>query len=389
MIEHTHLYSLIDNKGYRVPVPKTPCEMLAIENMTSKTRSSVLPSAKIFTQKVILNTTDFQKEKLSNRLYCDKVLNWVKDSKATVITDLRDSYKIQVDYLITSAADELIDEGVTTQTVEPKVVIMPTGVSEDNELGYRYALKFDKLIKFTKAFPASFGMLQQISGQYFLKIHGIKLLGISDLGVTDGKDQYIYPGILDNSGRMQVGITTAAHDGVCILDTTQMGITFDPEVIPFKPRELAIDLSIVLNEFCQYASEAELLAALAANDGGTSSDTPDGNGNKYPCHPNIHPHPPMNPCPDHWCPGCDKPLGPDNGDKPKPNPGDNDDDLIWALQPVDGTTPDDAVRYTVVDDSMSDDIFDKNTMVKLADAKKYITDVKVGDLVFWGWTWNM
>lgn len=397
MIEHNHLYSVIDNKGYRVPIPKNQPETIAYDELPSKSRVGANPSAKIFALKVVLNTTDFQETKLSNRLYCEKVLNWIKDSKATVITDLRDSYKIQLDYTLVSAAGELIDEGVTTQTVEPKIVMVANPLNTDNEMTYRLAFKFDKIIKLDKAFPASFGMINQVNRQYYLKVNGIRLLALSDLGTTDPKDNYFYPSILDCSGRLQMGITNAASEGVCIFDTTTRGINIDKECVPFRPRELGVDITILLNEFAEFFTETEILAALGENNGSTTSDSEDDQGNTL-CHPNIHPHyPPHNGvCGDHWCPACDKPLKPNNPDNPdqkpdpnpKPDPG-TDDDMRWELQPVDGTTPEGTTIYTVVADDTSDEEFDENTMVKLSETQKYISTAKVGDKVFWGWTWIM
>ena len=396
---HEHLYALLNDVCYRVPVPAGETKMLAIEDMTSKVSTIKRADSRVHTMKIQINTGNFR-EATSNDLNCKRIVDWATETKASSITDLRDSYKVEIDYCITSSTKRLIEEGTAVQTVSPFVILVAQPIAEGNHLTYTKALTFDKLIKFTKAFPASYGALHSVNESYSLEINAIRIKGITDLGFGDPKPNYFYPKVIDRTGRKTSGITSTTEEAILLLDTKAMGIDFDPEIITFLPRELAVEIKIVFDEFCQFFDENEILNIISENGGGPSSTTPPSEEKppyEAPCHPNIHPHPippcggcqcpfpPVPPCPpDRPITPPDKPDDPDNPDDPGYEGPGCDDDLIWDLQRVDATTPDSEKIYTVVADDTED--FDSETMIKYSEAAEKIADIQIGEQVYWGYT---
>lgn len=386
---HEHLYTLLGGVCFRAPIPTGETRMLAIEEMASKVSTIRRDNARTHTMKIQINTKNFRNPK-DNEVSCQEIVDWATNSKATSITDLRDSYKVEIDYCITSSTKQLIEEGTAVQTVSPQVVLVAQDIAEGNRLTYTKALKFDKLVKFTKAFPASYGAINQVSNSYILQIYRIRIKGISDLGFGDTKPNYYYPRVVDRTGKRRIGMTTPADGSILLLDTEVMGIKFDPEIISFRPRELCVDVNILFDEFCVFFDENQILDIIDANGGGPTSTTPpteDEPPYQAPCHPNIHPHPrpegDIGPCP-----GCppDRPLDPPSGDDNCCGGPGCDDDVIWDLQIADPTTSPDEKIYTVVSDDLPEEEFDAESMIRYADAAERIGDIKVGDRVFWGYT---
>lgn len=391
-MNHTHLYGFLNNTCYRVPIYNSSDEIIAISGMNSCSRVSTLPSAKVFAMKININTAEYVENPVANHTFCSQLVEWVKDQKISSIMDLRDTYKIEIDYTIATMENQLVDEGVMVQTIAPKEVLVVQPISETNELYYRKALKFDKIVKFTRSFPASYNIMNQITPKYKFKIHAIRIKGITDCGVDDPKEEYLTNTVVDLTGRRRAAITTSTVDGVVLFDTAKIGLKFVPEIVPFKPREIGVDFTLVLNEFCEFGSEVELLNALKDNSGETSSEDPGDIGGGH-CHPNIHPHPgfqPQNPVrpldPPNKDENPDEPGNPDTPTDPD-KPTDEDSDLRWEYQRVDSTTSDDEQKYTVVADDT--DPFDPETMAKISDVQKHISDIQLGEQVYWGWTWNI
>lgn len=449
-MNHSHIYGILNNVCYRVPVIKEHGCIVKPNEFVSTVQPKLYPDAKIYTLHVNINTAEY-KESITNFDYCKKIIEWVTANKASVINDLRDTFKIEVDYSLYGSQDELIDEGTAVRTVEPAEAFILMATTETNEMQYKKAVKFSQVVKFNKLFPASYGMLGSLSSRYTFSINAIRLKGSIDAGAIDRTPVYTSNKIIDVSGREHMGTTTSTKDAITLYDTSAVGIEFPINIIPFKPAELGISIDLLLDEFCEFGDETTLLNALV-DAGGNISSNP---GTLYPCHPNIHPHPGFPPCGN----GPIYPLKPNNPDKPdddkkdddkkdddkkdddKPDPTptpDPDDDepevdpsMVWELQPADGYETENDIVYTIANglDTIALDTIAKylpeatvgskvyfkrttdgwkpfldtgNTytsifivtvsdadVINIETAKKHMSDPHVGDKVYWGWTYNI
>ena len=379
-MNHSHVYGILNDTCYRIPVIPENSSIVRPNDFVSSVQPKLYPDAKVYALNISINTTEYQ-ERISNFDQCKKVIEWVKGNKASVIADLRDTFKIEIDYALYSAQNELIDEGTTVRTVEPSESFVLFQTSETNEMQYRKAIKFSQTIKFNKLFPASYGLIGSLSKQYRFEIHAIRLKGSVDGGILDSTPLYTSNRVLDMSGREHMATTVTSKDSVTLYDTSVVGITFPYNIIPFKPTELGINVNILLNEFCEFGDEAELFAALSESGGSISSQP----GSIYPCHPNIHPHPGFPPCgngpiipliPNKPNPKPDNPSKPDDGkddNTPKDDEPAVDPSMKWELQIADGYETENDIVYTVGNGENS---------VALETITKYLPDVTAGSKVY-------
>lgn len=326
MMKHYHLYGCMEDVCYRLPVMETKDKVLWSEEFPSDTRASVLPEAKTFLMHINVNSSDFTKP-ITNKDYCEEILTWAEETKLDHIVDLRDTFKIEMDYMIYTGTNVMIYEGTSCWSVKGKEILVPSPVDEESqELSYRKAIRFEKTISaLEKAFSGSYGLMHcHCREEYYLLIKGIRIKGISDEGFVDPKPEFL-SSVIDLSGRRRYIPTVPSEIAILLFDTDTYGIDFRPEKIPFRPKKLDVELNIVLNNFCEFGDETKLLEIVYKNNGSASSETEDP---RFPCHPNIHPHPgvyiphPVRPiCPMH--PPIS--LVPPVPDKPDENPGDTTD----------------------------------------------------------------
>lgn len=287
MLQHSHLYGFMDETCYRLPIMETQSKIVWTEEMPSDTRASILPGAKHFMLNVNINTSDFVKP-ITNEDYCSEILAWAKDTKAKSIVDLRNVFKVEVDFLLYTGRNELIYEGTTAQSLEAKEILIPSPVDEElNTLSYRKGIRFEKSLSFEKACPPSYGIMKGIAEEdYFFLIKAIRIKGISDEGFVDKKPEFL-TSVIDLSGRRRYARTVTSENTLPIFNSEVYNIEFPPEKIQFRPKELTVMINVVMNNFCEFGDEDALLAIIHENNGGTTSESDD---LRYPCHPHIHPH---------------------------------------------------------------------------------------------------
>lgn len=289
-MKHYHLYGFMGETCYRLPVLERKDKVLWSEEMPSDTRASVYPGAGSFILNVNINSSDFTKY-ITNQDYCDQILTWAKETKADKIVDLRDLFKVEVDYMLYTNRNELVYEGTTVQTLAAKEVLIPEDVNpESNMLTYRKGIRFEKSIPFEKACPSGYGIMRGVSKEvYYFLVKAIRIKGVSDEGFVDRKPEFL-TSVVDLSGRRRYAPTVSTENAILIFDSDEYDISFPPEMISFRPKKLTLELNVVMNAFCEFGNEDELLAIIHENSGSASSETGDP---RFPCHPNIHPHPGM------------------------------------------------------------------------------------------------
>ena len=333
--KHSHLYGFFDEVCYRLPTldQETPLRIAPEEALTSTSRTAILPNS-TFVQSISLNSADFI-ETVSNEEYCQAVMDWAKETKATSVTDILNTFKVEISYIIFNINSRYVyDEGVTTQNITPREVVLLNEVSEGNLLSYRKALHLKKTIPFRNMLQASYEMGHLRNEGYAFKVNRIKIKMIPDNGFCTKDLNYVTDAVIDFTGRRKgYTLTSDSEHAITVLDTEDLDVEFPAERIGFRPKSIQIDLDILLNGFFTFYSETDFLKILYDNEGKPSSETGDP---MIPCHPNIHPHPGM------YIPHPTRPIrpmGPPKPLRPKPEekPGENDQNP--ENPPKDPTTP--------------------------------------------------
>lgn len=338
--KHSHLYGFFDEVCYRLPsFDREGSVMIAPEEaLTSNSRASILPNS-TFVQSISLNSADFI-ETASNEEYCKTVMDWAKETKATSITDLMNTFKVEISYIFFNMNSQYVyDEGVTTQNITPREVVMLDEVSEGNILSYRKALHLKKTFSFRNMLHASYGLGQYKNDGYALKINRIKIKMIPDNGFDTKELKYVTDAVIDFTGRRRgFTLTSDTEHAITVLDTMDLDVQFPAERIGFRPKSIMLDLDVIMNGFFTFFSEEEFLKILYDNEGKPSSETGDP---LIPCHPHIHPHPGM------YIPHPTiliRPMGPPKPLRPKPvedpeKPGEDDPTKDPEEDKKDPTTP--------------------------------------------------
>ena len=333
--KHSHLYGFFDEVCYRLPTldQESLLRIAPEEALTSTSRTAILPNS-TFVQSISLNSADFI-ETVSNEEYCQTVMDWAKETKATSVTDILNTFKVEISYIIFNINSRYVyDEGVTTQNITPREVVLLNEVSEGNLLSYRKALHLKKTIPFRNMLQASYEMGHLRNEGYAFKVNRIKIKMIPDNGFCTKDLNYVTDAVIDFTGRRKgYTLTSDSEHAITVLDTEDLDVEFPAERIGFRPKSIQIDLDILLNGFFTFYSETDFLKILYDNEGKPSSETGDP---MIPCHPNIHPHPGM------YIPHPTRPIrpmGPPKPLRPKPEekPGENDQNP--ENPPKDPTTP--------------------------------------------------
>ena len=430
------VYGVIDRTLYRMStiekIKPTP-----MENFASGIYNKENTYNKRFETKIKFNTGEFFKQQSNDEIY-DDIINYLKSSDVSYIDTVYTEFKIGVDYTLTDTNGEVISEGIVMAPASSKDVYITYPITDDNKLHAKRAKLIDGKVTLSRFIPAKYGIMDgSVNVGYTFMINGIVVLG----NLTDKtKDQYIRhlnPSIMDttfshNSGTFK-GIQKShipVFDSRCMMQED-----FKPVQFNYKPNEIVIDFSLLMDCFCEVKDDTEIWRLVEGNGGCHSTDpyefpfnrdpfrpVTDGchcphngtshgdNNGDYPyldgmkpfgphdgCKPGLFPpkpdcdcrpkppcpppKPPKPPCPppDDGC-HCHPPVVPPINACP-PHGKYNKE---WCRTTKEATNIPDSEKFIVVPDEISDEKFDGTTMVKYSKVRPFITDITIGEYVYQG-----
>ena len=405
------LYGCMNDVIYRMAAVKD-AKVKLIDSFTSSSYSKENPCDKSYSTNIKINTGDFVNKVSNEQLYLEMV-DYIKKMKLTFIDTLYTTFKVSLDYSFTDAEGNIVDAGVIVNNFNTTEVVHLLDIDyQSNALNYRRGKLLEQRIPITRNITqGKYGMMSDVQNNYIFTINNIKVLG----NVTDEDSDYyiqnLNASIIDKTMKPTSGTyQSVLNHNVELLDTSKLNIRFNPEEITFRPNVIFVNVSILLDTFCAVSDDGYIWSLIEEN-GGTITDDPYEYPGTYrpvvnrPPHycgnPPVYPRPPMYPPYPPYPPVGTTPIPPKPQKPWKPlppsveslvpedvkpeniipepdynqNPGDyNENEWCRANEY-------DTDKFTVVDDSISDEDFDEFTMVKYSDVVPYVSDILVGEYV--------
>lgn len=297
--------------------------------------------------RVKVSLSNILEKPYTNNEIINNVLTLIKANKVKTIDKLLDRYDLAIEYHLLSEDNQPVDSGINYVRINTSDMVIPLVINENNDLSYKIGKKFMGSFNLIyRSMTSPFGLHYSDSTKFTLIIDNIMIL------------EHVYEvvdPVFDDRSMNGVSHPIPCPDDktkyIIIYDSKAEGIKFDPIKINFKPRNIEIDVSldldnyfivndtdIITNELYNGSDDDETIPTIIVGDGSTfdsssvSKDVldPDNKGYYFM-----------------YC-------------RVKRN------DLFAKL---------------VVSNNTLDGVYNENTMVKLEEIKKYITDIEEGEYV--------
>lgn len=301
----------------------------------------------------------------SNKEYYQEIQEYIKSMEIDSMKMINDRYKIMVDFIFTDRYGHVIDEGIRMHRLSSVDVGVINPLNINDELTYRRAKVFRMKLPLRYESTPSFGIKKEgLSGTYYFRINSIKVL--ADVSLPDNTaDTFmmnLHSPLLDKTlNRKSQTIKTLSENMEVIYDSSENSVSFNTIEINRFPREIWINLEMIMNNFFE-TNSTEVINDLLMNN--KNNDIPP----VIPGKPNPPTH--GNCCGEHHhhhdsC-GC----GPDCGEY----------DAKWKRY-----EESDPTKFLVVPADILDEDLDETCMVKVNDPKLQIDipDIQVGEYVYY------
>lgn len=350
------IYTMINSKYYKInqdtSVPKKLCEFPS-ENHTQSSFDERLKQA---TYNVYISTMEKTCIK-SNRAKYYEMINHLKDKLITEIDTVQNTFRVAIDYTICNSSCEL-DHSVAIKPLSPSDAAIILGVATNNESVYRRVKTFAQEIDFALSNPLPLGIMSTASSSYSFKINDITIY--QDLSpISDTLHNSIY-----NKGCCckSTTVSDSLSKYAAIFSTSALGIEIQQLSISFIPRKIIVNLYMCLAGLIEAYDENEVINILIENienkyNPDTDPDDPDAGDDGDD---------------DGTIPDADKYPDADGDETP------NSDGWYDYYEKCLSTNP---KALLVVEDLISDAMYDSNKMIRKKKVIKDIPDVAVGDYV--------
>lgn len=302
----------------------------------------------------------------SNKDYYKEVQDYIKEMEIESMKSINDRYKIMVDFVFMDRNGNVIDEGVRMYRLNSCDVGIINKLDNNDELTYRRAKVFRMRLPFRYDATPSFGIRKESpSAAYYFKINSIKVMADVYLpsNTADTFMMNLHSPLIDKTlSRKSQTIKTLSENMEEIYDSSKNSVSFNRLEFNRFPREILIDLELVMNNFFEVNSDETIKAILAENKNNdippVNPDNPGGNDDHHHHHDHNHHH--------HHHHGCEPDCGEYNAK--------------WKR--YDESDP---MKYLVVPADILDEELDETCMVKVNDPKlqKDIPDIEVGEYVYY------
>lgn len=297
--------------------------------------------------------------KTNGEMY-DELVKYLKDNQVTQIDTIQPRFKIYLDYSIYKNNCEC-DHNIVIRDLNPTDAAVLLGVGKNNECVYRRVKNFNPKVEFNINNALPLGIMKSASTNYKFKINDVSIY--QDLSVIPNT---IHNSIYNTSycGCVEGGtIIDSLSNYAVIYSTAQEGIIISDIDLNFVPRKIIVDL-----KFCM----ASLIVAF--DDSNINAIIQENVDKKY----NVNPDP--DGTNDNDRPGGNQSML-DENDGHVPADGSevpNEDGWFDYYELCTSKHPG---ALLVVEDLISDRVYDATKMIKRRTVIKDIPNVNIGDYV--------
>ena len=359
------IYTVINEKVYKIDQQTNIPLDMEIPSVKPGVYSimNVDPRSQLMSNVININTLSSAGVKSNKECY-NEMLQFLKDKKITEIPTITNMFKVYIDYSIFDNGKE-IEHSTIFKPVEAIDKVLPLGVGTNNECVYRRVKTFKALISFKTKNTLPYGIMGNCKKNCVLKIHNIALF--EDLAVPQDIHNSIYEtsfcGCAKGPQNSQVA-SSAFCNMEQMYSTANDGYEIQDAEINFMPRNIYLTVNMVLASPIVAYSEADVQAILAKNI-----------EDKYK--PGEDPDTPTTP--DEPDPG---PIIPEPDKKPDAD-GDETPDKNGYYNWYERAKETNPKALLVVEDEISDALYDVSVMIRKNKVIKDIPDITVGEYVIY------
>lgn len=394
-------YSLYNKNLFQIhqnPAVKSICDY-PLNNVSTELK----PNEKELGVNIVLSNISPNGSK--NAKLVEEAISVIQENKLTKIDNLVNRYRVAVDYVILNEDKIPVDHGINYKEIKAEDMAILFDVNPENNYEFSVGKKFVGSFNLMYRSATPFGIMCARENKYHILITRIMILQARTLDTDAIFDDRSLSGV---SHKFYFTHEDINDKFLIIYDTKNEGFSFDPIMIPFKPREINININIQLGNYFTVADDTIITTELEKNNEDNTTIPPSDEPIEEP--------EPENPPPADVEDPVDTPIDeptdePSEGDNGNSGEGGNDVTDPGAEDPVTGDNTEDGstenpdtpekgtgeaetpttsyVRCTdsdegaklVVTDEIDDEDYNADNMCKISEVSPYITDIQVGEYV--------
>ena len=182
----------------------------------------------------------------------------LSESQITEIDTIEDFYKVFIDYSLMVGNKEC-ERAQVIRPIMPKDKIYILGTATNNENVYRQVKTFDPMIDFKLRAPMPHGIIDKAVGSCTLLIN--------DISIYQSKRECInfHKSIYEVSFANSITPETQIRDDIKIYSTSAAGISINPIDLRFVPRKISVRFDVILTNYIVAYNENSVIDVLLEN----------------------------------------------------------------------------------------------------------------------------
>lgn len=355
MAANKTIYTIVGGKIFKINQDVTTPSCIYTGAKTNHASAQTDGNLKSLIASIYINTMETSCVK-TNKELANAMLEKIKEEEITEIDTVSNNFKVYIDYSIHNKCCEL-GHSVVIKPLSPMDMVYPLGVATNNECVYRRVKTFKETAEFSINNPLPLGIMQNKQTEFYLKINDITIYqDISTLSGPSHNSIYCTPyGI-----KCTKTINPELSNYIPIYSTKAEGMVISDITAGFIPRKVSINLELSLASLIVFYDGTQVDDLLQENI-----------DKKYK--PDIDPTPgPDDPDEGHLIPDPSRYPDADGSQTPDANGWYDYYEKCLSTNPK---------ALLVVEDNMSDAIFDPVSMIRKRKVLLDIPDVQIGDFV--------
>ena len=280
---------------------------------------------------------------------------YLRKMEVTEMNGISDKYQVYLDYAIYSNGCE-ITHSVVIKPITAKDAAILLGVATNNELVYRRVKMFEERIIFGINNPLPLGIMDCQKKNYVFKINDITIYQDLSTLTTDNLHNSIYETCYKACGCGHSTVNDSLIGYAPVFSTSASGMCITDITIDFVPRKIVVALNITNAEYIVAYDSNEIDQIIQDNIDKKYAPEPDPHGDDE----------------DGKIPDSDDLPDADGSEEP------NEDGYYNYYERCLSTTPG---ALLVVEDLISDKVFDKTKMIRKKKILLDIPDIMIGEYV--------
>lgn len=181
----------------------------------------------------------------TNKESFDRMKKKLVTDGVTDIQKFADAYKAEIEYTILDDIGAVSENCKVMKTIISNDKLFILGIDSDNEMHYRLAKELTEEIHFVNHKAVPYGVMVNPIKGCTIVINNIRIYQcIVEETETTPVQEKVYGVVSTDTDSLMEG-------SLCIFDTRTEGIKFDPVTVPFVPREIWINVCILLGNYIQ------------------------------------------------------------------------------------------------------------------------------------------